>query len=129
MKYLKTNQSACRGVRACEKVCAKTFFKTEDPAKSAIRVSEKEGGFEINVCNQCGQCIEVCPVEALYRNKQGVVMLDKKKCVGCLMCVGFCPTLSMRFHKDQAEPFKCVACGACAKACPQGALEIAEKQE
>lgn len=127
MKYLKTNQSSCKGVRACEKVCAKTFFKTEDPAKSAIRVAQKDGAFEINVCNQCGQCIEICPVQALSRNKLGVVMLDKRKCVGCLMCVGFCPTLSMRYHQDQAEPFKCVACGACAKACPHGALEIAEK--
>ena len=127
MKYLKTNQSACKGVRACEKVCSRTFFKTEDPAKSAIRVTEKGGAFEINVCNQCGQCIDICPVKALARNKLGVVMLDKKLCVGCLMCVGFCPTLSMMHHPDQPEPFKCVACGACAKACPEHALESAEK--
>jgi len=127
MKFLKTNQSACKGVRACEKACARTFFKTEDSAKSAIRVTEKDGAFEINVCNQCGQCIEICPVQALYRNKMGVVLLDKKKCVGCLMCVGFCPTLSMRHHPDQTEPFKCVACGTCAKACPERALEISDK--
>ncbi len=127
MKYLKTNRSSCKGVRACEKTCARTFFKSEDPAKSAIRVTERDGVFEINVCNQCGQCIDICPVMALSRNKLGVVMLDKKACVGCLMCVGFCPTLSMMHHPDHREPFKCVACGACAKACPEHALEIAEK--
>lgn len=127
MRYLKINQSACQGVRACETACAKTFFKTEDPAKSAIRVTKKNGSFEINVCNQCGQCIEICPVKALSRNKLGVVVLDRKLCVGCLMCVGFCPTMSMRHHQDRPEPFKCVACGACVKACPHGALEIAEK--
>jgi Fe-S-cluster-containing hydrogenase component 2 len=127
MKYLKTNPSSCKGVRACERTCAKTFFKSEDPAKSAIRVTEKEGAFEINVCNQCGRCIEICPVLALSRNKLGVVVLDRKACVGCLMCVGFCPTLSMMHHPDHREPFKCVACGACAKACPEHALEIAEK--
>ena len=127
MKYLKTNPSLCKGVKACEKVCAKTFFKVEDPEKSAIRVKQTDSGFEINVCNQCGECIAVCPVLALKRNSQGVVMLDKKLCVGCLMCVGYCPTLSMRTHPDQREPFKCVACGICARACPEKALEIAER--
>lgn len=127
MKYLKTSPAKCKGVRACEKTCSKTFFKTEDPSKSAIQVTEKDGKFEINVCNQCGDCIAVCPVLALKRNSQGVVMLDKKLCVGCLMCVGYCPTLSMRTHPELREPFKCVACGACVKACPEKVLEIAER--
>jgi len=127
MKYLKTSPAKCKGVRACEKTCSKTFFKTEDPSKSAIQVKEVGGKFEINVCNQCGLCIAVCPVKALSRNKLGVVVLDKNLCVGCLMCVGYCPTLSMRTHPDLREPFKCVACGACAKACPEKALEIAER--
>ncbi|MDI6739961.1 MAG: aldehyde:ferredoxin oxidoreductase [Candidatus Edwardsbacteria bacterium] len=127
MKYLKTDPAKCKGARVCEKTCAKTFFKTEDPEKSAIRVKQTAEGFAINVCNQCGDCIAVCPALALSRNKQGVVMLDKKTCVGCLMCVGYCPTLSMRTHPDLCEPFKCIACVACARACPQGALEIAEK--
>ena len=127
MKYLKTSPAKCKGVRACEKICSRTFFKAEDPSKSAIQVKESGGKFEINVCNQCGECMPVCPVVALTRNKQGVVMLDKKLCVGCLMCVGYCPTLSMRTHPDLREPFKCIACGACARACPHGTLEISEK--
>jgi ferredoxin len=127
MKYLKTDRSKCQGVRACEQTCAKTFFKSEDPEKSAIRVKQTDAGFEINVCNQCGECMAVCPVAALKRNALGVVMLDKKLCVGCLMCVGYCPTLSMRTHPELREPFKCVACGACAKACPEKALETAEQ--
>ena len=127
MKYLKPSQSKCRGARACERTCSKTFFKAEDPAKSAISVAKADQGFAINACDQCGRCIEVCPVKALSRNKLGVVMLDRKACVGCLMCVGFCPTLSMMHHPELPVPFKCVACGACAKACPHGALELAEK--
>ncbi|MBI4727117.1 4Fe-4S binding protein [candidate division TA06 bacterium] len=127
MKYLKTSPDKCQGVRACEKICSKTFFRTEDQALSAIQVKGIEGKFEINVCNQCGDCIAVCPVLALKRNQQGVVMPDKKLCVGCLMCVGYCPTLSMRTHPSLSEPFKCVACGACAKACPEKALEIVER--
>jgi len=127
MKYLKTNPSQCKGVKACESACSKAFFKVDDPEKSAIRVKKTENGFEMNVCNQCGECIPVCPVEAIYRNQQGVVMIKKSICVGCYICVGYCPTLSMRTHPDLKEPFKCVACGICTKACPEKALEISEK--
>ncbi|MFZ2956467.1 MAG: 4Fe-4S dicluster domain-containing protein [Candidatus Ozemobacteraceae bacterium] len=127
MKFLKTDTGACTGSRACEKACAQLFFKNEDPAYSCIQFQKTHGKNDLNVCNQCGACIEVCPVKALSRNKLGVVMIDKKACIGCFMCVGFCPTLSMRRATGSREPFKCISCGACVKACPSKALSIAEK--
>lgn len=127
MKYLKTDPMKCKGVRACEKTCAKTFFKVEDAKKSCIQIQEHEQKCTIKVCNQCGACIDVCPVQAISRNKQGVVTINKSICVGCYICVGFCPTLDMHYHSDLREPFKCVACGACVKTCPEKALELAEK--
>lgn len=126
MKFVHAFHTKCQGVRACEKVCAKTFFKKEDPAFSSIRIEPKGGQYEVSVCNQCGACMDVCPVKALTRNKNGTVMLNKATCVGCFMCVGFCPTSVMRRADGQREPFKCVSCGACVKACPHGALTMAE---
>ena len=79
---------------------------------------------KLRECNQCGDCIEVCPTEALYRDKRGIVRLRKKLCVGCLSCVGFCPYAVMFHHPDQPEPFKCVACGKCVTECPNEALAI-----
>ena len=58
------------------------------------------------------------------RISSGVVALSKSDCVECMSCVGFCPTLSMRYHSDQGAPFKCIACGKCVPACKQGALYI-----
>jgi ferredoxin len=81
---------------------------------------------KITVCTQCGVCIDICPTQALSRNKIGVVMLDKKKCIGCFMCVGFCPEDAFFQHPDLPHPIKCTACGQCPKGCPHRALEIAE---
>jgi len=131
MKVLTFDSDACVGCYICEEVCSETWFKVKDAEKSRIRIIEEEGeeGVVLNavLCNQCGECIEVCPTEALLRDKQGIVRLRRKICVGCLSCVGFCPYAAMFHHPDQDEPFKCIACGQCVDECPADALAIIEK--
>jgi len=98
----------------------------EDKEKSAIRVSaDGQGGFRITICDQCGDCINMCSRLALKRAANGVVRLDRKSCVGCLVCVGECTRGVMRYHDELPVPFKCVACGLCATQCPNGALRLA----
>ena len=105
--------------------CSKAWFKEDNPSLSRIKVENKATYSNINVCNQCGACIEVCPTKALERDANGIVQVRKDKCTSCLMCVGFCPSASMLFNgAKQTEPFKCISCGICAKACPTGALEL-----
>ncbi len=127
MKFLKTDPEKCENVRACEHRCAQVYYKTDDPSYSAIRVSERRGGgVRLQVCTQCGVCIDVCPTRALKRNKLGVVMLNRKTCIGCFQCVGYCPEEAVFQHPELPYPIKCIACGQCVKECPHGALEVAE---
>lgn len=127
MKILAVNSELCIGCARCEEVCSKAYFKEEDRDKSAIIVEVNEDSAnEITVCNQCGECIEVCPTQAIYRDKNGVVRINKKECVGCLSCVGFCPTSAMRYYPNIPEPFKCIACGLCARECPTEAIYLTE---
>ncbi|MEL7649324.1 MAG: 4Fe-4S binding protein [Sedimentibacter sp.] len=125
MKYLAKDDSKCIQCGMCEEVCSTTYFKEKNRDKSCIQISVDKA--DINVCNQCGECIDICPVMAISRDKLGVVRINKKACVGCFMCVGFCPSISMRQHDDYIEPFKCVACGLCAQKCPTGAIYMSEK--
>ncbi|HOT76400.1 MAG TPA: 4Fe-4S binding protein, partial [Candidatus Wallbacteria bacterium] len=79
-------------------------------------------------CTQCGVCITICPTEAISRNKAGIVVIDKNKCVGCLSCVGFCPEEAMFQYKEDTLPFKCISCGQCVKKCPAAAIFLTETE-
>lgn len=125
MKVLVTNDERCIGCHLCEDVCSHAWFKQISRSLSCIRISELgNADWGIAVCNQCGQCIAVCPTQAISRDKTGVVRIKKDLCVGCLSCVGFCPTLTMYYQEPNLEPFKCISCGLCAKECPADALSI-----
>lgn len=127
MKYIKPDTEKCKFIKACMKTCAKKTQKSDDVALSSIVVTKLDDGtIDINVCNQCGQCIDICPVGAIYRAKNGTVLIKKNFCVGCYACVEYCPTGSMRTYPGRKVPFKCISCGACVKECPEGALSHVE---
>jgi len=125
LKKLVAKSDLCIGCLLCEEVCSNAYRKEKKKEKSAVRINTNgEKGYKVSVCNQCGKCIDICPVEAIYRDKNGVIRIKKDICVGCLACVGECPEGNMFYHDQYTEPFKCIACGLCAKECPSGALEI-----
>ena len=129
VKVLRFHPEKCDGCRVCEKACSKIHFKTDEGGdKSAIRIlKNKSGNYNMNVCDQRGLCIDMCPVGALIRRKNGVVFFDKNVCIGCQACVGFCPIVAMLKCDDRIEPSKCISCGACVRACPTEALELIEE--
>lgn len=131
IKYLKLDDQKCVGCMSCTSACSLAYTKEDNPAKARIQVlGLGDGRFHLVACDQeCRRCVAECPTQAIGVNRQGVVMIDKTLCVGCLACVAVCPTEAMRFYPAQPAPFKCVACGICAKACPKGALELAEKPD
>lgn len=128
VKILKFYPERCNGCLECEKACSKIHFKTEDGGeKSALRIIKQSNSYKMHVCDHRGLCLDMCPVGALYRKKNGIVWLDKEICIGCQACVGFCPIGAMRKSDARIEPFKCISCGSCVRACPENALELVEK--
>ena len=130
MRVLFYDPELCVACRTCEEACSETFFREVNVEKSKIRIhDEGDGPSTASFCNQCGECIDICPTGALHRDRRGVVRLKRDLCVSCLACVGFCPSAVMFWHTDETVPFKCISCGVCARECPEDALEIVEVEE
>ena len=83
MKQLRIDVGRCDYGRhcehECEHACAEKVFKLKDPAMAALHIRELPDGKGVAaLCDQCGDCVVVCPADALRRNKPGVILLDKK---------------------------------------------------
>jgi len=88
--------------------------------------------FVPKLCNHCEKsvCNQVCPVGAAFATKDGVVLVDRKHCIGCGYCVQACPYGSRYIHPQLHVADKCTFCyhrisrdlaPACVAACPTGA--------
>lgn len=127
-KNIVVHVDKCTGCRICELTCSFYKEKVFNPCKSRIRIvkMEREGiDFPI-LCQQCEApvCMDVCPVSAIKKNEQRVVLLDTSICVGCRACTIVCPygAISMVNNKF----VKCDQCSGepkCVESCPTSALE------
>ena len=100
--------------------------------------SEEHGGrgfFVPKLCMQCANppCVTVCPVNATYRAPDGVVLMDKDRCIGCKYCVVACPYGARYLHPETLIIDKCTFCyhritrglsPACVMVCPTQARTL-----
>ena len=96
--------------------------------------------FVPKLCNHCAHpaCVQVCPVGATYRTKDGVVLIDKDYCIGCRYCVQACPYGARYFDEEKGVSDKCTWCyhritkglePACVEVCPVGARVFGDQKD
>ncbi len=120
------NLSICIGCRKCAEACHLENNHDRPSKNSYIRVLEMQKGtldleqgnahyehpvpqpdkFYLPVqCQQCDNppCVSVCPVEATWKEDDGVVVVDYNWCIGCRYCEAACPYHARRFNWSRPE--------------------------
>lgn len=49
-------------------------------------------------CVECGHCITLCPVDAIFFEKDYAIGLDENKCIQCRACLDCCPTRAIKLY-------------------------------
>jgi DMSO reductase iron-sulfur subunit len=63
-------------------------------------------------CMHCGEapCLAACPVEAIYKREDGIVLVDEDKCNGCQACISACPYEAFIYNPEKDLVQKCTFC-------------------
>ncbi len=115
------NLTTCLGCRQCAAACHRENNHDRPSRNSYIRVFEIDKGtmdlgrgssvydhpvpqddkFYMPVqCHHCDKppCVDVCPVEATWKEPDGIVVIDYNWCIGCRYCEAACPYHARRFN-------------------------------
>lgn len=142
MKRVYVNEKWCLGCHLCEYNCAFANTGGDNMAialknlklNPRIRIEEEDGICFAVSCRHCQEplCVKSCITGALTQ-KDGVIAIEKDRCVGCFTCILVCPYGAV-FQSDEGAVQKCELCTktrdgipACVKGCPNGAIVFEER--
>jgi molybdopterin-containing oxidoreductase family iron-sulfur binding subunit len=121
------NISKCQGYMDCVNACVEENNQDRSTEMQYIRIHEMDEGKGLNFeesddnyyhevpaeghfymgtqCFHCDNppCVEVCPVQATWREKDGIVVIDYDWCIGCRYCMAACPYDGRRFNWKTPE--------------------------
>ncbi len=57
------------------------------------------------MCQHCAEpaCVDVCPTGASFKRADGIVLVDRHRCIGCRYCMMACPYKARSFVHEDVE--------------------------
>jgi tetrathionate reductase subunit B len=158
MKAFLVDVSICNGCYCCQIACKDEHVGNDWPAYAKPQPDTGQFWLKVNefvrgtvpkvkmhylpvLCMHCDKapCMDTCPVKAIDKRKDGLVVIDPVKCTGCKLCVVACPYRVIFFNDDLNLAQKCTGCAhlldrgwkepRCVDACPTQALKYIEESE
>ena len=142
MKRVYVNEQWCLGCHLCEYYCAFANSGKDDMVKALKNVDihpriQVEDSSDVHFavsCRHCEEplCVKGCITGALTQ-RDGVIQIDKEKCVGCYTCILSCPYGAV-LPSEEGVVQKCELCltnsagsPACVAGCPNRAVVYEER--
>ena len=94
----------CKNALKCQSACNKHHYITGDNAWMKVyKMQEAEDTAPYwlpMMCQHCDKpaCVTVCPVDDTFKRKDGLVLIDNERCIGCRFCMAACPYSTRVFN-------------------------------
>jgi molybdopterin-containing oxidoreductase family iron-sulfur binding subunit len=94
----------CKNALKCQVACNKHHYITGDHAWLKVyKMQEDEDTAPYwmpTTCMHCDHpaCVTVCPVDATFKRRDGLVLIDNERCIGCRFCMAACPYSTRVFN-------------------------------
>lgn len=93
----------CDGCKKCTEACQAKHYLPPEQEWIKVYTLRDRTGVEYNIprlCMHCedAPCVRVCPVTATFVDRDGLVLVDQDKCIGCRLCMAACPYEARYFN-------------------------------
>jgi len=161
MKAFVIDLAMCNGCYACQigckdEHCGNDWSPYAKPQPNTghfwLKLNEFERGAHSQVrvsyvpvlCMHCDDapCIEACPIDGVIsRRNDGLVIIDPKKCSGCMSCIDKCPYGCIYYNESLNIAQKCTGCAhlvdrgwpisvpRCVDNCPNDCIKFGEESD
>ena len=85
----------------CPCCCPTLRVVKQFPSPGEILSSGHYSVIDGETCTGCGECIEVCPMDAIEDN-DGISVVSAGRCIGCGLCVARCPVEAITMGEREA---------------------------
>ena len=144
---LVVNSAGCVGCSACEVACKQEHNLAVGPRWIRVypdtprEIEDKlQLRYIVTHCMHCSRppCKDACPVDAISKRDDGIVLVSEELCIGCKDCIDACPLGVMQFDEEKEVAQKCDMCvaridmgrqPACVDACPSHCIYFGSVSE